>query len=68
MANSNTTLADTNLALPVKHLIKRAPLYVNAGVSVAAAAQTMQHARVGSILVASEPPGIVTDATCAVES
>lgn len=61
MANSNTTLADTNLALPVKHLIKRAPLYVNAGVSVAEAAQTMQHARVGSILVASDPPGIVTD-------
>jgi len=61
MANSNTTLDDSTLALPVKHLIKRAPLFVDAGISIAQAAQAMQAARVGSVLIASEPPGIVTD-------
>ncbi|MDP9128775.1 MAG: cyclic nucleotide-binding protein, partial [Candidatus Binatota bacterium] len=61
MATSNATLTDSHLALPVKHLIKRAPLFVEAGVSVKQAAQAMQNARVGSMLIASEPPGIVTD-------
>lgn len=56
-----TTTDDSTLALPVKHLIKRAPLSVGPGVNVAQAAQAMQAARVGSILVGSEPPGIVTD-------
>ncbi|MGZ8485146.1 MAG: DUF294 nucleotidyltransferase-like domain-containing protein [Candidatus Binatia bacterium] len=61
MATSNLTLTDSQLALPVKHLIKRAPLFVDASVSVKQAAQAMQNARVGSMLIASEPPGIVTD-------
>lgn len=61
MATSNITINDSNLALPVKHLIKGAPLFVDAGVSVKQAAQAMQNARVGSMLIASEPPGIVTD-------
>ena len=56
-----TTTNDSTLALPVKHLIKRAPLSVDPGVNVAQVAQAMQAARVGSILVGSEPPGIVTD-------
>jgi len=56
-----TTTNDSTLAVPVKHLIKRAPLSVDPGVSVAQAAQAMQAARVGSILIGSEPPGIVTD-------
>ena len=61
MANSNSTLDNSTLALPVKHLVKRAPLYVEASASVAQAAQAMQAARVGSILVSTAPPGIVTD-------
>jgi len=61
MANSNPILNDSTLALPVKHLIKQPPLFVPAGASIAQAAQAMQQARVGSVLVASEPPGIVTD-------
>ncbi len=61
MATSDRTITDSHLALPVKHLIKRAPLFVDASVSVKQAAQAMQNARVGSMLIASEPPGIVTD-------
>jgi CBS domain-containing protein len=61
MANSNTTPNNSTLSLPVKHLVKRPPLYVAADATVAEAAQAMQAARIGSILIASEPPGIVTD-------
>lgn len=52
---------DSYLALAVKQLIKRPPVFIEAGATVAQAAQAMQEARVGSILVATEPPGIVTD-------
>ena len=61
MANINTTISDTTLALPVKHLIKRAPLFVDASVSVKQAAQAMQDARVGAMLIAGDAPAIVTD-------
>jgi CBS domain-containing protein len=61
MATSNITFTDSHLAQPVKHLIKRAPLFVDASVSVKQAAQAMQNARVGSMLIVSEPPGIITD-------
>lgn len=61
MANSTPPLSDSNLALPVKQLIKGAPLFVEASATIAAAAQTMQAGRIGSILVATDPPGIVTD-------
>ncbi|HLN87040.1 MAG TPA: DUF294 nucleotidyltransferase-like domain-containing protein, partial [Candidatus Limnocylindrales bacterium] len=61
MAKFTPPLSDSNLALPVKQLIKRAPLFVEASATVAAAAQAMQAARVGSILISTEPPGIVTD-------
>jgi CBS domain-containing protein len=61
MANSNSTLDNSTLALPVRHLVKRAPLYVEARATVAEAAQAMQAARIGSILVSTAPPGIVTD-------
>jgi CBS domain-containing protein len=56
-----TPTDDSTLALPVKHLIKRAPLSVDPGVSVAQVAQAMQAARVSSMLIGSEPPAIVTD-------
>jgi CBS domain-containing protein len=49
------------LTLPIKHLIKRAPLFIAPDATAREAARAMQHARVGSILVRAEPPGIVTD-------
>jgi CBS domain-containing protein len=61
MADSNTLGESATLALPIKSLVKRAPLFIDAGVTVAQAAHAMQAARVGSILIGSEPPGIVTD-------
>lgn len=61
MANFIFPLTDSNLALSVKHLVKRAPLFVEASATVAQAAQAMQAARVGSILISTAPPGIVTD-------
>ena len=61
MVNYDTASETATLALPVKHLVKRAPLSVDAAVNVAQAVQLMQAERVGSILVASDPPGIVTD-------
>jgi len=61
MATSSTILTDSHLALPVKHLIKRAPLFVDACVSVKQAAQAMQDSRVGAMLIAGAPPAIVTD-------
>ena len=61
MANFTSPLSDATLGLPVKNLIKRAPLFVQAGATVAEAAQAMQAARVGSVLIAGEPPGIITD-------
>jgi len=61
MANINTAISDTTLALPVKHLIKRAPRFVDASVSVKQAAQAMQDARIGAILITGDKPAIVTD-------
>jgi CBS domain-containing protein len=61
MPNFPAPLTDVNFALPVKSLIKRAPLFIDASATVVQAAQAMQAARVGSILISTEPPGIVTD-------
>ena len=61
MATDKLPLANANLALPVKRLVRRAPLFIEPGATIAQAAQAMQAARVGSILIAGEPPGIVTD-------
>jgi CBS domain-containing protein len=52
---------ENSLSLPVKYLVKRSPVFVEPGASVAQAAQTMREALIGSILVADDPPGIVTD-------
>jgi CBS domain-containing protein len=42
-------------------LVRRTPLFVEPGATVTQAAQAMQEARVGSVLIATDPPGIVTD-------
>lgn len=53
--------SDHSLTLPVKYLIKRPPVFVEPGATVGQAASIMQNARIGSVLVADDPPGIVTD-------
>jgi CBS domain-containing protein len=62
MPNQNSAQLDsTTLTVRVKNLIKTAPVFVAADASVADAARQMQRAHIGSVLVATEPPGIVTD-------
>jgi CBS domain-containing protein len=52
---------ENNLGLPVKYLVKRTPVFVEPVATVAQAARTMREAFIGSVLVADDPPGIVTD-------
>jgi len=52
---------DQNLTLPVKFLIKRPPVFIDAAATVGEAASVMQDAHIGSILIAADPPGIITD-------
>ena len=61
MPNFHSPQSDSILTLPVKHLIKGAPVFIAADATVGQAAHAMQSARAGSILIATEPPGIVTD-------
>jgi CBS domain-containing protein len=61
MPNPNSPQPDSSLTLPVKYLIKGAPIFVASSATVAQAAHAMHQARIGSILIATEPPGIVTD-------
>ena len=61
MSTPLVTNSAYNLNLPVKHLIKRAPVFVDPGASVATAASVMQQAEIGSVLVSDHPPGIITD-------
>ena len=50
-----------DLAAPVESLARRAPVRVPASATVGEAARVMRAANVGSVLVDSDPPGIVTD-------
>jgi CBS domain-containing protein len=61
MPTLNSSQPDSTLTLSVKYLIKGAPIFVASNATVAQAAHAMQSARVGSALVATDPPGIVTD-------
>ncbi|MGH7796121.1 MAG: DUF294 nucleotidyltransferase-like domain-containing protein [Candidatus Binatia bacterium] len=54
-------MPENNLGLPVKYLLKRPPVFVEPGATVVQAARTMREALIGSVLVADDPPGIVTD-------
>jgi CBS domain-containing protein len=54
-------MPENNLGLPVKYLVKRPPVFVEPSATVAQAARTMREALIGSVLVASDPLGIVTD-------
>jgi CBS domain-containing protein len=52
---------DYALTQPVKNLIKGAPVFVTSNATVAQAARQMQGAGIGSVLVSTDPPGIITD-------
>jgi CBS domain-containing protein len=45
----------------VKYLIKRPPVFIDEVATIAQAASVMQNARIGSVLVRANPPGIITD-------
>jgi CBS domain-containing protein len=50
-----------DMATPVEALITRPPVFVSAEASVAEAAQAMRQAGISSVMVAGDPPGIITD-------
>ena len=53
--------SENNLGLPVKYLVKRPPVFIEPGATVTQAARAMREALIGSVLVADDPPGIITD-------
>ncbi len=61
MPNLDSPQTTAGLALPVKHLLKQPPLFVDPAATVQQAAAAMQNARVGSVLITTDPPGIVSD-------
>jgi CBS domain-containing protein len=61
MPNQNSAQPEFNLTQPVRNLVKLAPVFVASNATVAEAAEQMQRARIGSVLIATEPPGILTD-------
>jgi CBS domain-containing protein len=50
-----------DLSISVGELVLRAPVWVEAGATVGDAARRMGEERISSVLVRTEPPGIVTD-------
>ncbi len=60
-ATADHPLGEQGLSMPVKHLIAREPLFVTPDATVQEAARLMSEANVSSVLVAADPPGIVTD-------
>ena len=58
MTNS---LSQPTLAVPLRTLVTRPPLFVEPDASVQQAAQVMSAANVSSLLVRGDPPGILTD-------
>lgn len=50
-----------NMMTPAETLLARAPVFVSPDAPVAEAAQCMRQARISSVLVAGQPPGILTD-------
>src|SRR5262245_21511791 len=53
--------SEQSLTLPAKYLIKRQPVFIDEAATVAQAASVMQNSHIGSVLVATNPPGIITD-------
>lgn len=61
MRNESSLQQDYTLTQAAKSFIKQKPVFIAANATVGQAAEKMQQARIGSILVATDPPGIVTD-------
>jgi CBS domain-containing protein len=61
MPSANFSQSESNLALPVKFLVKRPAVFVEGDATVAQAAKAMQDAAISSVLIAANPPGIITD-------
>lgn len=60
-AAADHPIGEQGLGMAVKYLITRAPLFVCPTASVQEAAQLMTEANSSSVLVADDPPGILTD-------
>jgi CBS domain-containing protein len=56
-----TLPAGRDLAAPAESLISRAPIFVRPYDTVEQAARTMRDLRVSSVLIETDPPGILTD-------
>lgn len=60
-ATADQPLGEQGLAMAVKYLRAGAPIFVTPAATVQEAARLMSEANVSSVLVADDPPGIVTD-------
>lgn len=60
-ATSEQAVNAQGLGVPVKYLIAHEPLFVEPDATVQQAAQIMSEAGASSVLVAADPPGILTD-------
>ena len=50
-----------DLSFPVERLVERPAVWIDPGATVGDAARAMREARISSVLVRGDPPGIVTD-------
>jgi len=50
-----------DLSIAVGRLVRREPVWVDPGATIGLAARTMRDHRISSVLVRTDPPGIVTD-------
>jgi CBS domain-containing protein len=61
LAHGAAVTAQPDLSVEVRRLVERPAVWVEEGVTVAEAARVMREQRISSVLVRSDPPGIVTD-------
>jgi CBS domain-containing protein len=61
LENAPVSTFQPNLSLRIDELVRREPVWVEAGATVGEAARLMGQERISSVLVRTEPPGILTD-------
>lgn len=61
LEHSPVTTFKADLNVPVEELLRRPAVWVEPGITVGQAAKVMRDERVSSVLVRTDPPGIVTD-------
>jgi len=61
LENAPVTTFQPDLSIRVDQLVRRAPVWVEAGATVGEAARLMGAERISSVLVRTDPPGILTD-------